>query len=77
MKKSEFLQSKEYNDMMGKIRSYSKGFIFTIPFYQMNKAQKNGMNIVLRNAIKEGLIESVSFGLSLEGDITEETYKKL
>lgn len=77
MTKAEFLKSKEYREMMDKIRSYSKGFEFTIPFYKMTSEQKNAMNVVLRNAVEEGLIESISIGLSLEGNITEEKYKKI
>lgn len=77
MTKSEFLKSKEYENMMKKIRNYSTGFEFTIPFYKMTRQQKNGMNIVLNNAVKEGLIESVRIGVSLEGNFTDETYRRL
>lgn len=77
MTKTEFLQSKEYGDMMHKIRSYKQGFEFTIPFYKTNQGQKNGINIVLQNSEKESLIESLSIDLSLEGNITEKKYRRL
>ena len=77
MTKAEFLKSKEYEDMMEKIRSYRQGFEFTIPFYKMTQQQKNGMNIVLHDAVEEGLIESIQIGVSIEGNFTDETYKRL
>ena len=77
MTRKEFLESKEYKDMMNKIKGYSKGFTFTIPFYKMTQRQKNGMNIVLKNARKEGLIESLSIGLSIDGNVVEEEYRRL
>lgn len=77
MTRKEFLESKEYKDMMNKIKGYSKGFTFTIPFYKMTQGQKKGMNIVLDNACKEGLIESLSISLSLECNVTEEEYRRL
>lgn len=77
MNRIEFKESKEYKDAVEKIKSYSKGFAFTIPYYKMTKAQQNAMNIITHDCIKDRIIESISIGVSLEGKITEETFMKL
>lgn len=50
MTKEEFRKSKEYADMVEKIKGYSVGFVFTIPYYKMTHKQLNGMNIVTLTA---------------------------
>lgn len=74
---TELRQSEEYRTCMDKIRKYKTGFEFTIPFYRMSKGQANAMHRILRDAYDEGLIESVSFVLNLEGECTEETWRRL
>lgn len=76
MEIKEFKESKEYAELMGKIKNYSKGFKFTIPYYKMTKGQKNAINIIIHDCVNEKIITSVSVGLDLEGDITEETFIK-
>ena len=71
---NELRQDKNYTDAIEKIRNYSKGFRFTIDFSKIPKAKANALKIVLRDAEKMGLLESVSIGLNLNGDITDETY---
>jgi len=81
MTAQEFRTSTEYDYCINKIRNYPAGFEFTIPFHKMKQGQKNAMHLVLEDCKKEGLIESVSIGYSLEdliaNDITEETWKRL
>ena len=77
MNRVEFRESKEYKDAVERIKSYSKGFNFTLPYYKMTKGQKNAMHIIVDDCIKEKIIDSVSFGLDLTGNITEETFIRL
>jgi len=77
MNKIEFKKSKEYKDAVEKIKGYSKGFKFTLPYYKMTQGQKNAMNIVTRDCMSDKIIESISLGLDLNGDITEETFVRL
>lgn len=77
MNKNEFKESKEYKDAVKKIKGYSKGFNFTIPYYKMTQEQKNAMHIITSDCVKEKIIDSMSFGLNLAGEITEETFIRL
>ena len=77
MTAKEFRNSQEYENSIKKIRNYPKGFKFTLPYYKMTQGQKNGIGIIANDCIKEKIIESVSFGLSLSGEITEETFVRL
>ena len=77
MNKAEFLKSKEFSDMVERIRGYKSGFEFSLPYYKMTDGQKNALHIVTSHCIKEKLITSMSFNLTLEGDITEERFKRL
>ena len=73
----EFRNSQEYENLIKKIKNYPKGFKFTLPYYKMTQGQKNAMDIITNDSIKEKLIESVSIGLSLSGEIVEETFVRL
>ena len=77
MTEKEFRNSQEYENSIKKIRNYPKGFKFTLPYYKMTQGQKNAMDIITNDSIKEKLIESVSIGLSLSGEIVEETFVRL
>lgn len=77
MTKSEFRQSKEYTEMMDKIRSYTKGFTFTLHYGEIPKAKGNALRIITEDAIDKGILESISIGLTLQGDPVEETYRRL
>lgn len=74
---TELRQSEDYRICMDKIRTYRTGFEFTIPFYRMSIGQANAMRRILQDAHDEGLIESISFDLNLEGECTEETWRRL
>ena len=73
----EFKNSKEYADMVEKIKSYSVGFVFTIPYYKMTQKQINGMNIVTRDCIKSGILRCLSTNLDIHGNPTEEKFKRI
>lgn len=77
MTKREFRESKEYAEMKEKIKGYSTGFTFTLPYHKMTQAQKNAMDIVTSDCMKEGIIDSVSIGLDIHGNQTEETFKRI
>lgn len=77
MNKKEFRNHETYKECVNRIKAYKSGFTFTIPYYKMTTGQKNGMLIVIRDCMKNGLIQSVSFSLDLQGNTTEETFKRL
>lgn len=77
MTKAEFRQSKDYTEAVEKIRNYSKGFRFTLNFSRIPKAKANALRIVLEDCENMGLIESISFGLDIQGNFVEEEYKRL
>lgn len=77
MTKTEFRNSAIYKKYMERIKGYSKGYNFTIPYYKMTRPQINAINVILNDAVKAKIIDSMSFGINLEGEITEETYMRL
>lgn len=83
MTKAEFRKSKEYAELMEKIKKYSPGFIFTIHYgavRKVSKAKETGLRTLLEDAIRMGYLESISIGYTLdgmiEGQINEETYER-
>lgn len=73
----EFRKDKEYANCLEKIKSYPKGFEFTLTWETIPKAKANALKILMQDCIKMGLLDSVSFTLNLKGDITSDTYKKI
>lgn len=73
----ELRNSEEYAKCMRKIEGYSKGFEFTVPYWKMTKEQANAMKIILQDAVRKGLIESIRIGLSLELVETDETFRRV
>ena len=69
-----------YIEAMEKIKGYRPGFRFTINFSRIPTAKANGLRIVLRDACKLGILESVSIGLGWDdkGDFgpLDETYRR-
>ena len=56
----------ELDKSIEKIKSYPKGFEFTIKYSSLpSKEKENGMRWILESARKLGLIESIAIGLSL------------
>lgn len=77
MTRQEFINSQEYADMITKVKGYSIGFEFSIPYYKMTPAQKNAMEIVMCDCVESGLIESVAVSFDLDGKVTEEKFKRI
>ena len=77
MTHEELRNHPEYAICMNKIRSYRKGFEFTLNYARIPTPQANALKIVMRDAIEMGLIESIAIGLSLEGKQTDETFRKV
>lgn len=77
MTKKEFRNSQEYKELMEKIKGYSKGFEFTLPYYKMTQGQKNAIQIVVDDCIKKRILDTISIGLQLDGTMTEETFIRL
>ncbi len=77
MTKTEFRNSAIYKKYMERIKGYSKGYNFTIPYYKMTRPQINAINVILNDAAKAKIIDSMSFGINLEGEMTEATYIRL
>ena len=73
----EVRNHEEYAQAMEKIKRYPKGFRFTLNYSRIPTPQANALRIVMRDAIKERLIMCVETGLSLECEITEETFEKI
>jgi len=78
MTKNEYRMSTDYRSAYDKAVAYNKGFKFTINFSRIPKAKANALRILLDDLCKDGILESISIGYSLEdliaGNITEETF---
>lgn len=77
MTRNELRKHEEYKKCIDKIKSYSKGFEFTIDFRKIPKAKANALDIVLGDCLKNGLLECTSIELSLDCERTTQTFKKL
>ena len=73
----ELRNHEEYAICFKKIEGYKKGFEFTLHYSQIPTPKANALKIVMQDAIDQGLIESISTGWSLEGQLTEETFRKI
>lgn len=73
----EMRKTEEYTKIVQKVKKYRKGFEFTLDAERIPKPQWNALMVVLDDCIKDGLLESVSFGLDLAMNITEKTYKRI
>ena len=77
MTAQELRNRPEYRLCMNKIRSYKKGFEFTVNFGLIPRPKANALKIVLRDAVKAGYIESIEIGLTFEGEFIEEKFRKI
>lgn len=71
---NELRQHNEYQKATEKIKNYSKGFKFTMNYSQIPTAKANALKIIMKDCEENGLIESISMGLDLMGNLTEETF---
>ena len=73
---SELRNTKDYIEAVEKIKRWEKGKSYTIRMDSISQAKKNALLVILDDCEREGLIESVSIGLSLEGKVVEERFRK-
>lgn len=74
---TEVRQSKEYTKCVNKIKKYKKGLQFTLYAERIPKPQWNALMIVLDDCVESGLLENISFGIDLDMNVTEKTYKRI
>ena len=77
MTKTEFRKSKEYKEAIDKIKAYSIGFTFTLQYEKIPTGKCNALRIITKDCIDIGILESISIGLDIQGNITDETYKRI
>ena len=73
----EVRNHKEYARCFEKIKSYPKGFTFTLEWQKIPKPQANALKIVMQDAYEQGLLDITEFILALDGTETGRTFKKL
>ena len=74
---AEVRKSKEYAKCVSKIKNYKKGFEFTLYAERIPRPQWNALMVVLDDCVKNGLLENISFGIYLDMNVTEKTYKRI
>ena len=77
MSKSEFKKSKEYRDMIDKIKGYPIGFTFTLKYGEIPEKKGNALRIITRCCIEMGILESISICLDIQGNFVEEQYRRI
>ena len=73
---SEFRKSAEYAKCKKRIENYSKGFRFTLSINKIPAAKMRALRVLTDDCIKEGILESVSFGLDIHGNLVDETFER-
>lgn len=73
----ELRKTKDYIEAINKVKNYPKGFMFNLNYSGIPKAKANALRIIMQDCINNGIVESVSIGISLTGEQIEETYKRL
>lgn len=77
MTRVELRREPGYIDAHKKIENYKNGFKFTIYYNEIPLPKRRAMIYLLDDCEKEGLIESISIGISLTGERTEETFVRV
>lgn len=77
MTNKELKETTMYKNLIKKIESYSIGFEFTLKYYEMTEGEKRVIDTLMNDCIKRGLIKSISMGLSLFGEVTAETFRRI
>lgn len=73
----ELRKTKDYAEAINKVKKYPKGFTFNLNYSEIPKGKANALRILMQDCINDGIVESVSIGLALTGEQTEETFKRL
>lgn len=74
---AELRKHPDYKKAVEKVRGYRKGFKFTMNYADIPTAKGNALKVVLHDCVNEKLLESVSFGLALDGTVTDETFVRI
>lgn len=69
-------------DLLAKIKSYPKGFEFTLPYNKMTDKIRKDIHKIMKMATEQGLVKSVKIGAGWDEDGTfnpfqNETFKRL
>lgn len=73
----EFRGSKEYAELIDKIKGYPIGFKFSLHYASIPEKKARALIIVIKDCIDNGILRSLSFGLDFEGSIVEEEYERV
>lgn len=76
MTATELREHPEYKVAMDKIIAYRPGFTFRMDWTEIPVAKGNALKVILRDAIDEGYLESVSMEYDLDMNLTAESYKR-
>lgn len=77
MTRKECKEHPDYLAAKQKVIDYPHGFEFTLNYASIPKAKLNALNILMDECCKEKLIESIKIGLTLTGEVVDETYRRL
>ena len=73
----EMRQTKDYREAVEKIKAYPIGFEFALNYSKIPNEKGNALKVITNDCIKMGIIESISFGLDLCGNCTDETFRRI
>lgn len=73
----EMRKTEEYTKIVQKVKKYRKGFEFTLDINVIPRPQWNALRMVMRDLEKQGLIENIEFGYSIDGELVEGKYARL
>lgn len=77
MNYQDLKNSKDYMECVEKIKGYRRGFTFTINYSNIPARKANALKFILKNCCEMNLIESTSMGIALNGDLAEETFRRI
>ena len=73
----EMRQTKDYREAVEKIKGYSIGFEFTLKYAEIPKKKGNALKVITSDCIEMGILETISIGLDIQGNVVEETYRRI
>ena len=77
MTREAFRRSADYVEAFDKIRGYRRGFEFVLVYESLPQGKANALRWLIEDCIKQGYLECIREGLTLEGEVTEAAYKRL